>query len=139
MPTDDLHQLSNDLVVLSARLVRRIRRHAQGMPAASLRLLSQVDELGPSTVGVLAEADQVSQPTMSGLVRGMVDRGWLERSPHPDDARAWLLSLTPDGAEALSEQRRHNADLIAERVLAAGRSTEDVAAAVRLLRDVLTT
>ena len=49
-----VRQLSNDLVVLSARLVREVRRNTTDLPAASTRLMSLLDELGPSTVGALA-------------------------------------------------------------------------------------
>jgi len=57
-----VRRLSNDLVVLSARLVREIRRNSVDIPAASTRLMSLLDELGPSTVGALAQADRCSHP-----------------------------------------------------------------------------
>ena len=88
---DRVEALSNDLVVLSARLVREVRRRHRDNAPAALRLMSLVDELGPSTVSALAEADRCSQPTMTGLVNGLADRGWLERRPHPDDARCRRL------------------------------------------------
>ncbi len=72
--------------------------------------MSLLDELGPSTVGRLAEQDRCSQPTMTGLVNGMVERGWAERTPHPDDSRANLVSLTSLGrrnaGHAAPAQRR---------------------------------
>ena len=46
-----MHRLSNELVVLAARLVRDVRRRNVDLPAASTRLMSLLDELGPSTVG----------------------------------------------------------------------------------------
>ena len=132
-----MHRLSNELVVLVARLVRDVRRRNVDLPAASTRLMSLLDELGPSTVGALAQADRCSQPTMTGLVNGLVDRGWAERSPHPDDSRANLVALTPVGRTTLATLRRHNADLIAERIAASGRSVDDLRTAVALLRDLV--
>lgn len=137
MDNHSVQQLSNDLVVLSARLVREVRRNAADLPTATIRLLSLLDELGPSTVGALAHADRCSQPTMTGLVRGLVDRGWAQRDPHPDDARASLVSMTSEGRSALSSVRRGNAALVAGRIEAAGRSTEELATAVAVLADVL--
>jgi DNA-binding MarR family transcriptional regulator len=134
---DDMHRLSNELVVLVARLVRDVRRRNVDLPAASTRLMSLLDELGPSTVGALATADRCSQPTMTGLVNGLVDRGWAERSPHPDDSRANLVTLTALGRTTLATLRRHNADLIAERIAASGRSVDDLETAVALLRDLV--
>ena len=54
--------LSNDLVVLSARLVREVRRNNTDLPAASTRLMSLLDELGPSTVGALAAPTGAASP-----------------------------------------------------------------------------
>ncbi|MCW2759241.1 MAG: MarR family transcriptional regulator [Nocardioidaceae bacterium] len=134
---DRMHALSSDLVVYVARLVRDVRRHNAEIPAASTRVLSLVDELGPSTVGVLADNDRCSQPTMSGLVNGLVERGWVARSPHPDDSRASLVSLTELGHKTLAGLRQNNADLIARRMAAAGRSADDLEQVVAVLRDLL--
>jgi DNA-binding MarR family transcriptional regulator len=132
-----VHELSNDLVVLSARLVREVRRNSSDLPAASTRLLSLLDELGPSTVGALAQADRCSQPTMTGIVNGLVLKGWARRTAHPDDARASLVSMTAGGREQLTAIRDRNATLVAERLAASGRSTEELATAVAVLSDVL--
>jgi DNA-binding MarR family transcriptional regulator len=136
---DRIHDLSSDLVVLVARLVRDVRRHNVDIPAASTRVMSLIDELGPSTVGRLAEQDRCSQPTMSGLVNGLVDRGWAGRTPHPADSRATLVSLTALGRRTLAMLRRHNADLVAERIAASGASVDDLQTAVTLLRALLPT
>ncbi len=133
----NVQQLSNDLVVLSARLVREIRRNSVDLPAASTRLMSLLDELGPSTVGALAQADRCSQPTMTGLVNGLVEKGWVQRDPHPDDARSAIVTMTAEGRQMLAGVRRRNAALVAERIEASGRSPEDLATAVAVLSDLL--
>ena len=132
-----MRQLSNDLVVLSARLVREVRRNTTDLHAASIRLMSLLDELGPSTVSALAQADRCSQPTMTGIVNGLVDKGWLRRDPHPDDARSTLVSMTTEGRHKLTVVRRRNADLVAEQITSSGRSPEDLATAVAVLSDLL--
>ncbi|MCW2849349.1 MAG: hypothetical protein JWR90_3323 [Marmoricola sp.] len=132
-----VRQLSNDLVVLSARLVREVRRNTADLPAASTRLMSLVDELGPSTVGALAQADRCSQPSMTGLVNGLVTKGWLQREPHPDDARSMLISMTTEGRRTLDTVRGRNAALVAERIATSGRSPEELATAVAVLNDLL--
>jgi DNA-binding MarR family transcriptional regulator len=130
-------QLSNDLVVLSARLVREVRRNTSDVPAASTRLMSLLDELGPSTVGVLAQNDRCSQPTMTGIVNGLVAKGWVMREPHPDDARSTLVSMTAEGRRTLAAVRRRNATLVAERIAASDHTTEELATAVAVLSDLL--
>ena len=132
-----VRQLSNDLVVLSARLVREVRRNTTDLHAASIRLMSLLDELGPSTVSALAQANRCSQPTMTGIVNGLVDKGWLRRDPHPDDARSTLVSMTTEGRHKLTVVRRRNADLVAEQITSSGRSPEDLATAVAVLSDLL--
>jgi DNA-binding MarR family transcriptional regulator len=133
----DLRALSNDLVVLSARLIRAVRHNNPDLPSATTRLLSLLDELGPRTVGALASADRCSQPTMTGIVNGLVERGWVRRDPHPTDARASLVSMTTEGRRTLAGVRRRNATLVAERFEASGRSPEELATAVAVLSDVL--
>jgi DNA-binding MarR family transcriptional regulator len=135
--TPSVTALSNDLVVLSARLVREVRRHTADIPAASTRLLSLLDELGPSTVSVLTATDRCSQPTMTGLVNGLVQKGWLQRTPHPEDARSSLVSMTDEGRHQLAAVRRRNAALVAERIEASDHSPEDLATAVSVLSDLL--
>lgn len=132
-----VRELSNDLVVLTARLVRAVRHNLPDLPPATARLLSLLDELGPSTVGTLASADRCSQPTMTGIVNGLVDKGWVRRDPHPTDARASLVSMTTEGRQKLTGVRRRNATLVAERFEASGRSPEELATAVAVLSDLL--
>ncbi|MBV9830506.1 MAG: MarR family transcriptional regulator [Marmoricola sp.] len=129
--------LSNDLVVLTARLVREVRRNIPDIPVASSRLISLLDELGPSTVGALAHADRVSQPSMTAHVNALVEKGWVRRDPHPDDARACLVSMTDEGRRQLDDVRRRNAALVAERIEASGHSPADLATTVSVLSDLL--
>src|SRR5690242_3436775 len=96
LPDDTV--VSSELVTYAARLVRVVGRQAAGDSAAALRLLSQLDELGPSTVTDLAKADRTSQPTVSAALRALEDSGLVARQAHPADARSTLVSLTDEGA-----------------------------------------
>jgi DNA-binding MarR family transcriptional regulator len=134
-----LERLCGELAVYSARLVRAIgRRSSSDVPAASLRLLSQLDELEPLTIGALAQADRCSQPTMSAAVQNLVDRGWARKQPHPGDARSSLVSLTEEGRRVLGGARAHNAQVIAERLRNdPDHDEQDLATAVALIRGLL--
>lgn len=135
--TTDL-DLASDLVTYAARLVRAVRRHAE-LPAGA-RLLSILDELGASTVTALAAADRTSQPTTTGAVRDLVERGLVARKPHPDDARSSLVDLTDAGRAELARIRRRNGEAVAARLDAHPTHTaEDLATAVAVLRDLLDT
>lgn len=132
-----MRELSNDLVVLSARLVREVRRHNEDVPTASIRLMSLLDQFGPSTVGDLATADRCSQPTMSGIVNGMADKGWVRRDPNPEDSRSTLVSMTAVGRDRLGAVRDQNSALVAQRIADSGRSEKELATAVSVLSDLL--
>ena len=129
------------LVMYSARLGRALSRLTMDdVPAATLRLLSQIDELEPVGISQLARADRCSQPTMSGAVQGLVAKGWVTKTPNPDDARSSLVRLTPAGAEVLRNARRRIGAVIAERLAADPcHDTADVEAAVSLLQHILRT
>ncbi len=62
-----------------------------------LTLVPQVD----SPLG-LAEALEIPPPTLSHILRGMEERGWLERSIDPHDRRRTRLKRTAAGDEAWS-------------------------------------
>jgi DNA-binding MarR family transcriptional regulator len=137
-----LEELSAELVVCTGRLNRAITRSAvglsSGVAAASLRLLSQLDELGPVPVGALAAADHCSQPTMTAGVAALVERGWAAKEPNPADARSSLVRLTDPGRAALAQARRERAAVVAARLRSDPHHDErDLAVAVAVLRGLL--
>jgi DNA-binding MarR family transcriptional regulator len=123
----------------AGRLVRAVsRRTSQEIPAATLRLLSQLDELGPLGISQLARADRCSQPTMSAAVVNLTDKGWATKQANPNDARSSLVRITDLGTEVLTEARHKNADVVTERLAADPRHTiEDLRSAVALLKHLL--
>ncbi|ALJ20039.1 MarR family winged helix-turn-helix transcriptional regulator [Microbacterium sp. No. 7] len=70
-------------------------------PVAQWRTLALLRDHGPQRVGDLARLSRVTQPGMTRLAGHMIDAGLLKRSLDPGDARASVLSITPDGEAAL--------------------------------------
>lgn len=102
----DPHALGTELLVTMAQFTRwAARRAPTTMPAAHLRALSQIAELEPVRIGELAKADRCSQPTMSGLVRRLEERGFVERLPDPADSRVRRVILNARGREELGAVR----------------------------------
>ena len=130
-------QLGSDLTLYAARLVRLLRRERPQPPG--LRVLSILDEAGELGVGQLAALDQCSQPTMTGIVNGLVERDWVVKRPDPSDARGSLVGLTRSGRTVLAEARRVNGTLVADRLSGAGVHPDHLAIAVTVLRSVLET
>jgi DNA-binding MarR family transcriptional regulator len=53
----------------------------------------------------------VSPRNITGLVDALEATGYVERSPHPTDRRAVLVSLTPSSAELMREMQRDHEEL----------------------------
>lgn len=135
---EQLLAASGDLVTYAARLVRASRQHIHNTPQAGMRVLSLLDEHGPSGISQLATHDRCSQPTMSGAVSGLVDRGWVTKSPDPADARASLVHLTDEGRHALGVVRQRNAESVATAISTDPDLTPaDLDTAVVVLRRIL--
>jgi DNA-binding MarR family transcriptional regulator len=121
-----------DLVLLSGKLVRQLRRDA-GVPA-SYRVLAVLDETGPSGISQLAAADGISQPTMSTLVAALVADGLVAKAPHPSDARAQVLTITAAGREYLRANRARLVDAVRGRL--SGHSDAEIATAIAVLKSL---
>ena len=88
-------------------LLRGLRKADEetGLSAARLSALSVVVFGGPVTLGQLAEAEQVSAPTMTRLVAGMQADGLVRRSSDANDRRVVWISATTRGKRILQEGR----------------------------------
>ena len=132
-------ELSAELMVMIGRLTRTVTRSAGlDVPTASLRLLSQLDELGPVTIGTLAEADRCSQPTMSSTVQTVCRRGLARKTRNPHDGRSSLVALTDAGRSVLDDARRQRAAVVVDLFAHDPEHDErDLATAVAVVRGLL--
>ncbi len=107
MATDaELQKILGDLVVTSHRLARLAARVTGNTESpATWRTLSVLTTSGPLRLGELAAHSRVSQPTMTKIVRNLVETEWIKRIADTDDARAWQIAITPKGALALNSWR----------------------------------
>jgi DNA-binding MarR family transcriptional regulator len=101
-------------------LLRRLRRQdeAIGLSAARMSALSVVVFGGPVTIGRLAEAEQVSGPTITRLLAGMERDGLLKRARDADDRRVIWIKATPRGTRLLQEGRRRRVEALAAELAA---------------------
>jgi len=91
------------------RLLRRLRREdeAMGLTAARASALSVLVFGGrPVTLGALAQAEQVSAPTITRLIVGMERDGLVRREADAADGRVVWLHATAKGARLLHAGRR---------------------------------
>ena len=76
-----------------------------GMGFARGRVLWALGESGPVLMRALSQALGISPRTVTGLVDGLEADGWVTRTPHPEDRRATIISLTPAAETALAGLR----------------------------------
>lgn len=94
------------LRVAVLRLSRRLRKHElAGLTPSQLSTLASVRKSGPVRLGDLAAAERIAPSTLTRLVNVLEDRGYLRRRPAPDDARAYLVTVTDSGLDALDRIR----------------------------------
>ncbi|MGW7368537.1 MarR family winged helix-turn-helix transcriptional regulator [Streptomyces sp. NPDC054841] len=82
-------------------------------PSGSAAVLALLDRYGEMRMSRLAELLAVDMSVTSRHVAHVAERGWIERSPDPDDRRSRILRLTPAGEEQLDDLGRRTTDLFA--------------------------
>ena len=103
----DAVEVADALVVVIGLLRRRLgQTPVPGELSLPQRAaLSRLDRSGPMTSAALARLEQVSPQSMGATLAGLEQEGLLARRPDPDDGRQVVLSLTPRGAQVVSERR----------------------------------
>ena len=99
-------------------LLRRLRKQddAMGLSAARASALSVLVFGGRVTIGQLAQAEQVSAPTMTRLIVGMERDALVRRESDPADGRTVWLQATAKGVRILHEGRRRRVAALAQEI-----------------------
>jgi DNA-binding MarR family transcriptional regulator len=71
-----------------------------GLTESRAHLVWQLQQRGPCTQATLAADLHVTPRTITALVDGLVDTGFVTREPHPSDRRATLVTFTERGRAA---------------------------------------
>lgn len=100
------------------RVSRRLRQEAQkvGLSAQDALILGYIRKHPGVGVSALADADQISRPTMSAHVKRLEAEGLVARAGHDADGRRVGLTITPVGARKLDAIRRQRNDWLAARL-----------------------
>jgi long-chain acyl-CoA synthetase len=84
-------------------IASRVVEKALGdMTLPQLRILSLVAR-APERASRLASQSDVSRPTLTGVLDGLVARGWVERTEVEGDRRGIELEATAEGRAALED------------------------------------
>lgn len=74
-----------------------------GLTLSLASLLAYIAEFGPVNQTRAAEHLGQGRASTGSQVDRLQELGLIERQPHPDDRRAWLVSVTPAGATKAAE------------------------------------
>jgi DNA-binding MarR family transcriptional regulator len=112
-------ELAVQLRTILGRLGRRIRQHApQSLTAGQISTLAGLETIGPVRLGDLADYEGVSAPTQSRIVASLQAHHLIDRTPDPDDGRAFLLAISAQGAARLAHLREERSAFLIERIAA---------------------
>ena len=92
---------------------RRIERQLSAMSLAQLRIMTLVAH-DPVRASVLAEGAALSRPTLTGVLEGLVAKGWIDRCAVDGDRRGVTLSITSSGRTALVDAERESTSALSE-------------------------
>jgi DNA-binding MarR family transcriptional regulator len=134
--------VADQLHSAAIHLLRRLRKSdvATGLSPARLSVMSVLVFAGDKTLTQLAEAEQVSPPTMTKLVQALESGGLVRRSAVDEDKRSIHLTATPKGRRALLAAKQLRVKELTN--LIASLSQDDlrcVAKSVELIQDLLST
>jgi DNA-binding MarR family transcriptional regulator len=99
-----------------ARRLRQMRDSAVDLAPNELSAMAVLLNEGDKLMGELAAAELVQPPSMTRIVNGLEQRGYVLRRPAEGDRRQCVVSLAGPGREALLANRRRRDAWLAERL-----------------------
>ncbi|MEU1484983.1 MarR family winged helix-turn-helix transcriptional regulator [Streptomyces sp. NPDC005752] len=86
-------------------------------PGGSATVLTLLAKYGEMRITRLAELLSVNMSVTSRHVTHVVENGWVERFPDPEDKRSRILRLTPAGDELLDDLTRRTTEMFAHNLI----------------------
>lgn len=119
MPTTpETLALADSLRAPLLRVARRLRQEAQraGSSALDALILGHIRRNPGIGVSELADAEQMSRPSMSSHIKRLEAAGWILRTGHAQDGRRSGLEITPQGVAQIDAVRQRRNDWLADRL-----------------------
>ncbi len=91
--------------------VRSTKSALNNLTILQIQALRLIHTQNQTTTTDLSRTFQVSKPSASALVDRLVENGWIQRTPHPQDRRTILLTLTKKGMEKLDSICDHRSKI----------------------------
>jgi DNA-binding MarR family transcriptional regulator len=111
-----VEQVASTLLPQASLLQRLVAKQAcWTLTRSEGSVLSTLSE-APQRITTLAELEGLAQPTVTIMVKRLEERGWVVRDKDSCDGRVVLVSITPDGREALEGFREQYRCLLREQM-----------------------
>lgn len=112
-------ELASALRLAVLRAARRLRsqRVNTAVTLSQLSALATVGKCGPMSAGELAGIERVQPPSMTKILASLEAESWVQRSPHPDDRRQSIISITQAGRDLLDAETRARDSWLATRLV----------------------
>lgn len=112
---DAFHTTATELRMATFRLARRLRREraTDALSDAQLGVLAALRAHGRHTLTALAERERVTPPSMTNVINGMADLGYVVRIPDEDDRRRVHVEITEAGAEIVESTTHRRDEMLA--------------------------
>ena len=114
-PAGLAHELRPSVMRLARRL-RQMRDDSVDLNSNQLSAMSVLLNSGDQLMGELAAAEKVQPPSMTRIVNGLEERGFVTRRPQPGDRRQCLVTLTGAGRKVLLANRQRRDEWLAVRI-----------------------
>lgn len=100
--TSTAAELLREVTRLYARS-QRVVADCCNTTSTQCHILTELGRSGPMPMSELGTRLLLEKSWISRAVDGLVERGLLIKEPNPNDARSWILNLTPAGVRRVRE------------------------------------
>jgi DNA-binding MarR family transcriptional regulator len=106
LPTAVVSDLASQLRLSIVRLNRRLRsqRTSESLSLTQASAIYTLSRCGSMTPSELASSERVRPPSMTRVIAGLEEAGWVSRRDHPTDGRQSIIELTKAGADLLAAE-----------------------------------
>ena len=112
---DDVARLRHAMLHLARRMRRR---SGAGLTPSQLSALSTLERHGALRLGELADREQITKSSGTGLVGRLEALNLVQRRPDSTDGRSWRIELTDHGRDFLTESSQRANEYLARQVQA---------------------